>query len=471
MPSTKTLIAATAAIQAIKASPSLAPRLYLPGDAVYTAEQATYWSTRSGEVQPAATVVPQTAEEAAEAVALLLSSSTPFAIKSGGHSPTPRTNTTRGILLSLSALSNTTYDPATTHAHLGPGARWGSVYAALQPHNRTAIGARYSEVGVGGFLLGGGLSHLSGAHGLGSRSIVSLLVVTGRGSVTASASENAELFWALTNGGGNEFGIVTQFTVRTYPSTSVWGGMHVTLDIPAVLDALDEPSVDADADAAVMPSFVFGTGTGLPPDETMASLMLYHGTYRTPVPSQTALDSPAPAPPPSLAAFAAAVPLHSTLRQTTHGDLAAELAAGNNCVHRHAFVTGSQAWRYGAAMRLYEAAMGVLRGGNAEALFCVAFTLQLVDVGGKDETAWWWLLSVEYVDAEEDATVQRLCQDVVEVLRNMEGSREFLFRNDAGDGQDVLAGCDAATRVRFQAVKSVWDPEGRWAACTGTGSR
>lgn len=42
-----------------------------------------------------------------------------------------------------------------TNVVVGTGNRWGAVYAALEAYGRTAVGARLSPVGVGGFLLGG----------------------------------------------------------------------------------------------------------------------------------------------------------------------------------------------------------------------------------------------------------------------------------------------------------------------------
>lgn len=43
--------------------------------------------------------------------------------------------------------------------------------------------------------------------------------------VTATVSENADLFWAL-KGGSSNFGIVTGFKMKTIPSERVWAGIY-----------------------------------------------------------------------------------------------------------------------------------------------------------------------------------------------------------------------------------------------------
>lgn len=65
-----------------------------------------------------------------------------------------------------------------------------------------------------GPLLGGGHSMLQSQYGFSADNLVSARVVLADGTaVTASASENNDLFWAL-RGAGHNFGIVTSFDVE-----------------------------------------------------------------------------------------------------------------------------------------------------------------------------------------------------------------------------------------------------------------
>jgi FAD/FMN-containing dehydrogenase len=58
---------------------------------------------------------------------------------------------------------------------------------------------------------------LAGKHGLACDNLLSVDIVTADGTMlTASAADNAELFWGLRGGGGN-FGIVTSFKFGLHP--------------------------------------------------------------------------------------------------------------------------------------------------------------------------------------------------------------------------------------------------------------
>lgn len=68
----------------------------------------------------------------------------------------------------------------------------------------------------------GGLSFYSPRFGFVCSNAVSYEVVLANGNVvTASANEHPEL-WRVLKGGGNNFGVVTRFTLRSLPSEPVW---------------------------------------------------------------------------------------------------------------------------------------------------------------------------------------------------------------------------------------------------------
>ena len=91
---------------------------------------------------------------------------------------------------------------------------------------------------MGGLTLGGGVGHLTRTLGLSIDNLLEADVVLADGSqVRASEDENDDLFWAIRGGGGN-FGIVTSFTFRLSPiSTVITGPMFWPIERAAELTA------------------------------------------------------------------------------------------------------------------------------------------------------------------------------------------------------------------------------------------
>lgn len=74
-------------------------------------------------------------------------------------------------------------------------------------------------MGVGGLLLGGGLSFLSAQYGLACDNVVEYEVVLADSTIVkANSRSNTDLFWAL-KGGGNQFGMSIQANYLHYMLT------------------------------------------------------------------------------------------------------------------------------------------------------------------------------------------------------------------------------------------------------------
>jgi FAD/FMN-containing dehydrogenase len=144
-----------------------------------------------------------------------------IAIRSGGHSQTGSNNIANGVTIDLSMMNSSQYDKITNTARLEPGGRWEHVYANLQSQGVTVTGGRDGGVGVGGYLLGGGLSFFFGRMGFACDSITNYEVVLTNGSIIyANATANSDL-WRALKGGGSNFGIVTRYDLEAIPSRSM----------------------------------------------------------------------------------------------------------------------------------------------------------------------------------------------------------------------------------------------------------
>jgi hypothetical protein len=95
------------------------------------------------------------ADELVEAVKILRSTNTSFAIRSGGHSPLSGwADINNGVLIALRGFADKAYDETTQTVRVGFGSTWDEVYKLPEGHNRGAIGGRAATIGMG-FLLGG----------------------------------------------------------------------------------------------------------------------------------------------------------------------------------------------------------------------------------------------------------------------------------------------------------------------------
>ncbi|EJD51845.1 FAD binding domain-containing protein [Auricularia subglabra TFB-10046 SS5] len=209
--------------QTLKATTSIT--IDNPFSIAYNNENNEYWSAGCTALKPACIIKPTTAHEMAAVVKTLAANNETFAVKSGGHNPNAKfASIDGGPLISTADLNEVILDKAAMTVRVGPGNRWEDVHKVLDGDDVTVIGGRIGNVGVGGYILGGGLSFLSAEYGWAANNLLEAEIVLANGTITtASPAQNPDLLKALKAGGGN-FGIVTAYTLKLYPVGKVWGG-------------------------------------------------------------------------------------------------------------------------------------------------------------------------------------------------------------------------------------------------------
>ncbi|RMF93025.1 MAG: FAD-binding oxidoreductase [Nitrospinota bacterium] len=149
------------------------------------------------------------------------------AVRGGGHNVAGTASCDGGIMIDLSLMKGIRVDPESRTVYAQGGATWGDVDRETQVFGLATPGGVVSTTGIAGLTLGGGLGWLRRKHGLSIDNVLSVDIVTADGQFhTASATQNADLFWGIRGGGGN-FGVVTSFVYRLHPV-----GPMVTLCAP-----------------------------------------------------------------------------------------------------------------------------------------------------------------------------------------------------------------------------------------------
>ncbi|TVY14650.1 Bifunctional solanapyrone synthase [Lachnellula arida] len=435
--------------------------IILPSDAQqYTTLSDENWSQTAWK-QPSCIALPACTSDLQQLIKTLVAQNVPFAIRSGGHSPNPfDANIDTGVLIAMDNFNTVTYNTAQRLASFAPGARWNTVYTALDPYNVTLVGGRVMDVGVGGLTLGSGLSYLSDLYGLVCDNVVNYEVVLADGSVVdANSRNNADLFWAL-KGGSNNFGILTKITTPTYPISQVWGSVRIfTADqMPKVVQALYEYQTTPEKDLyanmvlnlAASNSSVILTLVYLKPVDSPEAFAPFYGL--TPVQQQTGLMT--------LHQLMALFPLPALPRWTWYtntfepnSDLYAQisslLTATTPEVATISALQGGTLVGTAQPINANVALAGEAGGGN---------TLNLQPI---NQT--WFSLNAAWWNADDDiiayAAIKSLHAKIEALAEHAAANLQYIFMNDANINQSVISSYGDENVQRLHAIQKVYDPQ------------
>ncbi|PYH81523.1 FAD-binding domain-containing protein [Aspergillus uvarum CBS 121591] len=441
-------------------SPLLQDRLITPAltphyhTAVTTPWSQTCWTHAAGYIYP------RTVAELAQALAILTQTDTKFALRATGHNPNAGFSSAdeSALVLDISRFREMEVT-ADGVARVGAGCTWGEVYGWLEARGLEAVGARQVQVGVAGFVLGGGMGALPNLYGTGADGVRNYEVLLADGRVVdANAHENPDLYRAL-KGGGTKFGIVTRFDLETHP-LNPYDYTEINRATAAAQMAMeDDPKIGlftnfndgvvavgmfyADHIAASSPSVsAFApfhdlnprkTGTALPTTTgTLLSLAEVMG-HAQDLPGKRAISS---------VTTRVSHDLYDRVYQCW-AQLRATLPVG--CVLHYTIqpmgTAGVQAGRN--------------RGGNI--------------MGLEEVPQCWWVFTCEWsqdagvdVDAAAHRAVRTMSEMVEALARKSGVFLDFKCMNFAGAGQKVLASYGAENVRQMRAVADEYDPEGVW---------
>lgn len=427
---------------------------------------SSYWSGQQREITPQCVFKPTKALDVSTSILISRLTQCPFAVKSGGHSAVPGgSNIDGGITISFEKLSKIALSLDKKTVSFQPGHTWYDIYTALERDDVTVIGGRVASVGIGGLTLGGGISYFSSQYGLACDNVLSYELVTASGLIIhVNQNSYPDLYWAL-RGGGNNFGIVTQFNVRAVPQGQMWGSMRTYLEpsFPSLIEAYYNLGMNARKDGKAHQILSFGWG-GLPVAQVEleyaepnpnATIMAEYNAVPGAIADQTGVKSLA-----ELTSALEGPASGAGLRQafwTWTVKLDRDLATSAKDIFFEEVASIIDAADVIPAISFQVITEPILekmttRGGNALGLSAADGPLMNV------------LVSLQWSNPADDSRLNQFAATVkdraVAAAKAKGKDMAYLYMNYASPWQDPVAGYGAANKAKLQAISKKYDPTG-----------
>ncbi|KAH7349160.1 hypothetical protein BKA66DRAFT_431746 [Pyrenochaeta sp. MPI-SDFR-AT-0127] len=198
---------------------------------------------------PSIVVVANSIEDVQATITFSVQNKVRLTVKNGGHSYMGYCLNQGGIVLDLSGMKGCYIDSDNMTITMAGGMIWKEAYYKyLKDPSFIVIGGQCPNVGVSGFTLGGGLSPFSRSYGLGCDNLLEMKIVTWEGKVVTVSQDDQDekkrdLFWALSGGGGGNFGVTVSITSKIHrlkdnDGTVVCG--NLSWDLPQQKESFDK---------------------------------------------------------------------------------------------------------------------------------------------------------------------------------------------------------------------------------------
>ena len=335
-----------------------------------------------------------------------------------------------------------------------------------------------------GLILGGGISHFSNRRGWACDNVVSYELVTASGiAINVSATSYTDLYWAL-RGGGNNYGVVTNFKLVVFAQGEMWGGQRIYTEdkFPVVLDAITHfavtgSAVDPDAAQIVVCSLNLVSHSLYSISDTLQTFANYPGVgkvafanlhYAKPMANASVF-----------AAWNNITAIDDTTGLRTMGGMADLLNQG-------APVPGAYESWWGISLKLDRRLLDfvvdtfftqVATVADVEQIFVIMAIQPITEgemkamqknggnaLGLDPEHGPYFVLNFNpaWIKAEDQDKFFKVVSDVIDMVkteakrRNLDNS--FIYLNYASEYQDPIGSYGAANKERLQNISKKYDP-------------
>jgi FAD/FMN-containing dehydrogenase len=200
----------------------LSGEVVMSGDEIWeTARQV--WNLAANQ-RPVAVVFPESAEDVVEAVRFAGVKGLRIAFNAGGHNAGTIDWSSETLLLKTERMRGIEIDPGARRARVEAGTLASPLATSAGEHGLAYLAGTSPDVGMAGYMLGGGVGWMVRKYGLACNSIVAAELITADGRlVRVDGYNEPDLFWAVRGGGGN-FGAVTAIELELFPIAAIYAG-------------------------------------------------------------------------------------------------------------------------------------------------------------------------------------------------------------------------------------------------------